>query len=256
MNEQVRRLANELGLHGIHSSFEARAAQAVNQSSHPLEFLAVVLEDERLARKDRLAKSLTTRAKFRHHADIEDWDQSFDRGLSKPELKELSLLAFHRDMQNLIINGRTGEGKTHLAIVVGRRLCQEGLSVAFLSVNLLFEEVAAARAAGKLIGFLKRLNQTRVLILDDFALRNYTHDEATILIELLEARARKGPVIVTTQVDHKGWFKLFEDPVIAESIVDRLVNPSRKILLKGGSYRERLAAGSGNKNLAKEKTIK
>lgn len=255
MNEQVRRLAWELRLSGVHSSFEARAAEAVANSSHPLEFLALVLEDERLARKDRLAQSLTTRAKFRHQTDIEDWDQSYDRGLTKAQLKELSTLVFNKNMENLIINGKTGEGKTHLAIGVGRRLCQEGLSVAFLSVNLLFEEVLAARAAGKLLGLLKRLNQTRILIFDDFALRNYTHEEATVLVELLEARARKGPVIVTSQVDPKGWHKLFEDPVIAEAIVDRLVNPSRKIKLSGGSYRERLAAGNSNKNLANEKVL-
>jgi DNA replication protein DnaC len=38
----------------------------------------------------------------------------------------------------------------------------------------------------------------------------------------------------------QGWLKLFEDPVIAEAIVDRLLNPSQKITLRGGSYREKL----------------
>jgi len=48
-------------------------------------------------------------------------------------------------------------------------------------------------------------------------------------------------VIVTSQVDNRGWTKLFEDPVVAEAIVDRLVHPSQRVVLKGGSYRERLA---------------
>jgi DNA replication protein DnaC len=40
----------------------------------------------------------------------------------------------------------------------------------------------------------------------------------------------------------QGWLKLFEDPVIAEAIVDRLIHPSQKITLKGEkSYREKLA---------------
>ncbi|MBK9038360.1 MAG: ATP-binding protein [Bdellovibrionales bacterium] len=140
----------------------------------------------------------------------------------------------------MIILGRTGEGKTHLAITLGRKICQENLSVSFLPVNLMFEEVLAARSSGKMIGFLTRLNSTQVLILDDFGLRQYSHEEANVLVELLEARARKGPVIVTSQIDPKGWFKLFEDPVIAEAIVDRMINPSQRINLKGGSYREKL----------------
>lgn len=47
-------------------------------------------------------------------------------------------------------------------------------------------------------------------------------------------------MIVTSQVDPKGWKKLFEDPVIAEAIVNRLEKPGQKINLSDGSYRDRL----------------
>jgi hypothetical protein len=70
MNEQVRRLSHELRLFGIHASFEARAAEATNRGQHPLEFLELLLEDARLSRKDRLGKSLCSRARFRHHCDL------------------------------------------------------------------------------------------------------------------------------------------------------------------------------------------
>jgi DNA replication protein DnaC len=63
-----------------------------------------------LQRKDRLAKSLVTRAKFRSQVDIEDWDQSYDRGISKQKLRELSQLGFFHSKENLIILGRTGQG--------------------------------------------------------------------------------------------------------------------------------------------------
>lgn len=79
-----------------------------------------------------------------------------------------------------------------------------------------------------------------MLVFDDFGLRNYTHAEATALIDILEDRHRKGSVIVTSQVDSRGWRKLFEDPVIAEAIVDRLENPSQRFQLTGPNYREKL----------------
>jgi DNA replication protein DnaC len=87
---------------------------------------------------------------------------------------------------------------------------------------------------------VKRLTQTKVLILDDFGLRNYTHEEANVLVDVLEDRHRKGSVIVTSQVDPRGWVKLFEDPVIAEAIVSRLEHPSQRLNLRGGDYRARL----------------
>jgi DNA replication protein DnaC len=255
METQAKRIAYDLRFFGIHQNLESRAQQAVSQNLHPLEFLSLILEDEKNFRRDRLSKSLTKRAKFRHQADFEDWDMSFDRGLSKARLKELALLSFIRNKENLIILGRTGEGKTHLAITLGRKICQDNLSVAFLPVNLMFEEVLAARSSGKMIGYLKKLNSTQVLILDDFGLRQYTHEEATVLVELLEARARKGPVIITSQVDPKGWFKLFEDAVIAEAIVDRMINPSQRVILKGGSYREKLNQLSSGKTLVENMSL-
>jgi len=61
------------------------------------------------------------------------------------------------------------------------------------------------------------------------------------MVDILEERYQKGPMIVTSQVEPQGWLKLFEDPVIAEAIVDRLVHPCQKITLKGEkSYREKL----------------
>lgn len=240
MNEQVRRLSYELRLFGIHENFEARAASATGQGQHPVEFLELLLEDERLFRKNRLGKSLTSRAKFRYLCDLEDWDMSYDRGITKSQIKELAAFSFYKSNTNLHILGKTGEGKTQLAIAVGKRLCQDSQSVAFLPLSLLFEEVQAYRSSGKLLGYLTRLSQTKVLILDDWGLRPYTHEEATILLEILEARTKKGPVIVTSQVNPKAWIKLFEDPAIAEAVTDRLLNPSIKILLKGGSYRERM----------------
>jgi len=255
MNQQANSIANELKLFGVHQNLEARAAEAVAQNLHPLEFLNLLLQDEKLYRKDRLSKSLTKRAKFRHQADMEDWDTSYERGLTKAKLKELALLAFQKNKQNLIILGKTGEGKTQLAISIGRRACREGQSVGFLPVNLMFEEVLAARAAGKLLGYLHKLNQTQMIILDDFGLRGYSHEEANVLVELLEGRVKKGPVIITSQVDPKGWHKLFEDSVIAEAIVDRMINPSQRLQLKGGSYRERLNLPKTGNSLAETNVL-
>lgn len=240
INDQVRDLSHQLRLTGIHEHFEKRAQEVRANGLDPIEFLRLILEDELLARKDRLAKSLLSRAKFRSVADIEDWDQSFDRGISKAKLRELGTLAFYQSKENLLILGKTGEGKTHLAIALGRKLCRDNLSVFFLPVNFLFEEVLAARTSGNYLPYIRRLTTAKVLIFDDFGLRNYTHEEANVLVDILEDRHQKGPVIVTSQVDPLGWTKLFEDPVIAEAITDRLLNPSQRILLKGGSYREKL----------------
>ncbi len=109
----------------------------------------------------------------------------------------------------------------------------------FHSTHLLFENIAAERAAGRFLTAVTRLAKVQVLILDDFGLRNYTHDEGTALLEILEERYGKGTAIITTQVEPDGWRALFQDSVISDAIVDRLVNPSDAILLGGESYRKK-----------------
>lgn len=238
--DSVKSLTHKLRLYGFHNAVEKRITQAQGQDLDHAEFLRLLLEDETLFRKDQVTKRLIAKARFRAPVDLEDWDMSFDRGVPKAKLNELTHGVFHHNKQNLILLGKTGEGKTHLAQAVGRRLCQEEIRVAFTSVSLLMEEIQSQKIAGRYLIFIRSLNRSQVLILDDFGLRNYTHDEATSLVDILEERYRKGTVIVTSQVDPRGWIKLFEDPVIGEAIVDRLINPSQKIMLKGGSYRERI----------------
>lgn len=240
MLAQVKNLAYKLRLFGVHSSLEARCAEAQSANLGAVELLQLLLEDESLQRKNAHTQRLTTKAKFRSYADVEDWDMSFERGIVKSKLIELSKGSFVYNQENLILLGKTGEGKTHLAQAIGRRLCQEEMSVRFTSLNLLFEEIGCQKIAGRYLTFIRYFNRAQILILDDFGMRNYTHEEACILMDILEERYRKNSVIVTSQVDPKGWIKLFEDPVIAEAIVDRLINPSQRVTLKGGSYREKI----------------
>lgn len=156
------------------------------------------LEDEQMNRKQRLAKALQTKAKFRPEAELEDWDHAVDRGLSKPQFKDLVSLSFYQNKENLILIGPTGTGKTHLAIALGKKLCRDNVGVKFCSVNLFLEECQAEKTAGRYLSFIKRMKKIEVLVLDDFGLRNYSHDEANILVDLLEERYQKGSAIITS----------------------------------------------------------
>jgi DNA replication protein DnaC len=238
MNTAIQSLAGKLRLNGIYHGLGRRIEEAITANLHPSEFLKLILEDEDLYRRNVRAAALTKRAKFRSQCDLENWDQSRPRGITKTKLKDLTTTSFYHKKENLIILGPTGVGKTHLAIALGRILCQKEITVSFSSVNILFEQLQADKTAGRYLMALTKIAKSQVLILDDFGLRNYTHDEAISLLEILEERYNKGIVIVTSQVKPEGWRTLFEDSVISEAILDRLNNPSENIDLTGESFRK------------------
>lgn len=130
---------------------------------------------------------------------------SENRSISKQKIRELMSLAFNSNYEKLLLFGKTRQGKTHLGVCFGKALCQDNISTAFLLVNFMFEEILVGKASGKYLNDVRKLTQTKVLVFNDFGLRNYTHAEATVLIEILEYRHRKGSVIVTSQVDSRGW---------------------------------------------------
>jgi DNA replication protein DnaC len=237
--EIIQKKLNELRLHGCAQTLDRRTQEALGQSLHPLEFLQLLLADEQLFRRNSRAKQLTTKARFRSQASLEEWDHEHDRGLSRAKFKELCALGFYQVQENLILVGPTGTGKTHLSIALGRRMCLEGVGAMFFSVNLFFEEVRSHKVAGTYLSFIRKLASLPIIILDDWGLRSYSHEEATILVDLAEDRYRKGSMIISSQIHPVGWVKLFEDPVIAEALTNRLLHPSQTIILQGASYREK-----------------
>ncbi len=79
-----------------------------------------------------------------------------------------------------------------------------------------------------------------LLILDDFAMREYSMSQAEDLYEIVSRRYRHGALILTANREPKDFYPLFPNPVIAEGLLDRLLNSAYVVTLLGRSYRPRL----------------
>jgi DNA replication protein DnaC len=67
-------------------------------------------------------------------------------------------------------------------------------------------------------------------------MRELTAAQADDLYELVRERAGK-PMVLTSNRAPADWYPLFPNPVVAESLLDRLVNASHHVLMNGPSYR-------------------
>jgi DNA replication protein DnaC len=235
---EAETLLNDLQFHGMKQSLQYRLSEVTQSNLSHQQFFTFLLEDEKLYRQNRKCEMLRKRAKFRERAYLEEFKIDPKRGITKSLVEQFKTLFFLDGYQNLFFIGGTGAGKSFLAQAIGHESCVSGHETLFVSVNRLFKEIDMAEAQGNYLSYLSRLSKVRLLILDDFGLRNYSHKEATIFYEILEDRYRKGSVIITSQVKPQGWATLFGDKVISEAILDRLMASSQTIDVKGDSFRK------------------
>lgn len=238
MKEVLEHL-NKLKMTGLKESLNQRLKEALDSNLTYQEFLSMALEDEVLYRSNRKSEMLKRRAKFKDQATLESFEADAKRGVTRTMVKQLQTLHFMTSFENIVLFGNTGAGKSYLAQAIGHAACHSGREALFIPMNYLFSQIKAAEKAGTYISYLRRLGQVPLLIFDDFGLRSYTHHEATLLYQILEDRYQKGSTIITTQTKPQGWKDLFEDPVIAESIIDRILPCSHQIEFKSSadSYR-------------------
>jgi DNA replication protein DnaC len=227
-------------------TLEARLAQARAGDLGHVEFLQALCEDE-LARRDAAGIERRLRqARFEQPWVIEDFDFAFNAKVPAAQIRDLATLRFIEAGESVIIHGPVGVGKTMIAQCLGHQACRRGYAVAFTKTSRLLADLAGGHADRTWGTRLRRWARPNVLILDDFAMRELTPTQSDDLYELVTERAGRS-FIVTANRAAKDWYSLFPNPVVAESILDRLVNTAHHVEMQGRSYRPNNRPGAKEK---------
>jgi DNA replication protein DnaC len=75
-------------------------------------------------------------------------------------------------------------------------------------------------------------------------MRELTAKQADDLYELATERANRS-MILTSNRAPVDWYPLFPNPVVAESLLDRLINTAHQVFMDGPSYRARKRPRTG-----------
>lgn len=230
-------LLKKLRLSGVLQSLELRTRQAVEDSlSHP-EFLYRLLLDEVERREGKQLEMRVRRASFEHPTTLEDFDFHFNPAIPKSRVIDLATCAFVERRENVLLVGKTGVGKTHLAQAFGLRACRLGYDVLFVSAPDLFRQLRAARGDGTYERKLARVTSVDVLVVDDLGLRPLNSEEAGDLYEVIRLRHRHGSLVITSNRAIEELAVLFGDPLLASAAMDRLLENAHQLVLEGDSFR-------------------
>jgi DNA replication protein DnaC len=71
------------------------------------------------------------------------------------------------------------------------------------------------------------------------AICHYFEDAASALFNVITSRYQKASTILTTNLGVSSWGKIFQDPMVAAAMLDRLLHKSVVFNINGESYRMR-----------------
>ena len=109
----------QLRLSGMVESLEERAELAREQKLSPVEFLALLLDDEIERRARHLQAQREKEAGFESMKLLSQFDFSAVPTLDRSLVLEMATCRFITEKENRLLCGPTGVGKSHLATGIG-----------------------------------------------------------------------------------------------------------------------------------------
>lgn len=214
------------------------AENALTMSGDTLqEYLLNVLRAEVDYRSNRRRKLYLKQAGFDNMKTFEGYD--FDKIVipNTTSVDGIKALDFMERRENLILYGRNGTGKSHMATAIGVEACMQGKKVRFCKTATLVNELTDAKADGSLTRLLKRLSKLDLLICDEWGYLPFDAEGSQLLFQVIADCYEKRSLIITTNIEFSKWNGIFYDDQLTAALIDRLVHHSHLIVFDRESWR-------------------
>jgi DNA replication protein DnaC len=241
---ELKKGLKRLRLSGILATLPDRVAYCRKEKLDFTQFLELILSDE-VERRDH--KTITNRlrdAGFEEECTLERFDWSAKIRIDKARLTELFGLHFIERKENIVFCGPVGVGKSFLAQALGHAACRAGYRVLFARADLLLKALAGSRADNSFDRELRRFITPDLLVVDDFALKKLSSQATSDFYDLLIERHTRSSTILTSNRGVEEWMSVFDEPLLAQSALDRFCHRAHQFVIDGESYRKRTAPGA------------
>ena len=207
--------------------------------------LGLIVDAEWEARESKKLTNRLRQARLRYPASLEDIDYASRRNIDKKVVLALGTCEWIRELQNVVITGAAGTGKSYLACALIERACRSGFGAVYVRSARLMHDLAVARGDGSYRRLLVKLAKLDVLAIDDWLLTAPTDSERRDMLEVLEDRSEQRSTIIATQLPVKSWHEVIGEASMGDAICERIVHAAHRIVLKGPSMRGEKAAKAG-----------
>jgi DNA replication protein DnaC len=253
MRDKLRTLLTNMRFAGMAAALDAELERAEREGTTGPELLYRLLCEEAASQRQRSLAYRLKQARLPWDWTLESFPFQQQPSINKGQIKALAGLDFLSRANNVVLTGKTGTGKTGIAIGILREACLNGYRGRFYDAQELLDELYASLADRSSARLLKRLSRLHPLVIDKVDNLNVKPEQANAFFRLIDQRYNRVSTIITTSLDLNDWYELFEKKHLVDALLDRLRHRCITINIDGPSLRnpEAKASTSGEKRLAR-----
>jgi len=150
----------------------------------------------------------------------------------------LAGLDFMQRRENIVFHGKTGVGKTGLAVGILRQGIIAGYRGRYYNVQDLLDQLYASLADRSTPKLLNTLCRYDLLLLDELGYLTLKPEQMNAFFKLMKERYESGrPTIITTNLELEQWYSLLQPKDMVDALLDRLNHRCITIHIEGESLR-------------------
>ncbi len=236
--DQINLASLDLRLAAFRNDIKDIITDAVQQSASYEQVILDLLKAEQQIRIINRKKVQMRNAAFpqlKYLQDINRVDLPADAITKLPILETLDFITTG---SNVILGGSPGTGKTHIAIGLGIKACQQGYNVMFTTVSKLLTQIRENHSNRTLRSLELKFEKYDLVICDEFGYISFDKQGSEMLFNHLSLRTGIKSTIITSNLSFDKWNDIFgKDTVLTAALLDRLTHKAYLVNMNGQSYR-------------------